>query len=81
MLSEPYYDSGPGRPYYSPEAIIKALMLQRFLYVPSERILAERLLSVGIIGGFAVLGAIRLAEDASPISGGNASRLKQPYQP
>jgi len=40
------------------EAIIKALMLQRFLYVPSERILAERLLSLGIIGGFAILGAI-----------------------
>ncbi|MEM3602724.1 MAG: transposase [Candidatus Bathyarchaeia archaeon] len=43
LLNEPYHDSGPGRPYYSPEAVIKALMLQRFMRIPSERVLAEKL--------------------------------------
>jgi len=43
LLHEPYHDSGPGRPYYSPEAIFKALLLQRFLSIPSERVLAEKL--------------------------------------
>ncbi|MGC8999361.1 MAG: transposase [Candidatus Bathyarchaeia archaeon] len=43
LLLEPYHDSGPGRPYYSPVAIIKALLLQRFLCIPSERVLADRL--------------------------------------
>ncbi|MEM0488090.1 MAG: transposase [Candidatus Bathyarchaeia archaeon] len=43
LLNEPYHNSGPRRPYYSPEALIKALMLQRFMRIPSERVLAEKL--------------------------------------
>ncbi|MBO3754418.1 MAG: transposase, partial [Candidatus Brockarchaeota archaeon] len=43
MLNEPYHSSWPGRPYYSPEALIKALMLQRFMRIPLERALAEKL--------------------------------------
>jgi hypothetical protein len=38
LLSEPYHDSGPGRPYYSPVSVVKALMLQRFMRIPSERL-------------------------------------------
>ena len=40
---EPYHCSGPGRPYYSPEGLVKALMLQRFMRIPSERALADEL--------------------------------------
>jgi transposase len=43
LLLEPYHDSGPGRPYYSPVAMIKALMLQCFMRIPSERALVEEL--------------------------------------
>jgi len=43
LLLEPYHGSGPGRPFYHPVAVIKALMLQRFEHIPSERALAERL--------------------------------------
>ena len=46
LLSEPYHDSGPGRPYYSPVAMIKALMLQCFMRIPSERVLAEELAGI-----------------------------------
>jgi len=43
LLLEPYHDSGPGRPFYSPESTVKALMLQRFMHIPSERTLADEL--------------------------------------
>ena len=43
LLVQPYHDSGPGRPYYSPVAVVKAFMLQRFMCIPSERVLAEEL--------------------------------------
>jgi len=43
LLLQLYHDSGPGRPYYSPVAMIKALMLQCFMRIPSERALAEEL--------------------------------------
>jgi transposase len=43
LLLEPYHDSGPGRSFYDPEAMVKALMLQRFEGIPSERALAEEL--------------------------------------
>jgi len=46
LLSEPYHDSGPGRPYYSPVAMIKVFMLQRFMRIPSERALAEELAGI-----------------------------------
>ena len=46
FLCEAYHDSGPGRPYYSPVAIVKALMLQRFMRIPSERALAEELAGI-----------------------------------
>jgi len=39
--------------------MIKALMLQRFMRIPSERALAEEL--AGIKGVYAVLGVVRLA--------------------
>jgi transposase len=43
LLLEPHHDSGPGRSFYDPEAMVKALMLQRFEGIPSERALAEEL--------------------------------------
>jgi len=43
LLLEPYHRTGPGRPFYDPVAMIKALMLQRFRRIPSERALAESL--------------------------------------
>ena|GEM_PF-4224516 len=43
LLSEPYHDSGPGRPYYNPVSVVKAFMLQRFMCIPSERALADEL--------------------------------------
>ena len=43
LLVEPYHGSGPGRPFHHPVAMIKALMLQRFEHIPSERALAEEL--------------------------------------
>ena len=43
LLLEPYHRSGPGRPFYDPVAVVKALMLQRFRRIPSERALAESL--------------------------------------
>ena len=43
LLLKPYHGSGPGRPFYHPVAVVKALMLQRFEYIPSERALAEGL--------------------------------------
>jgi len=70
LLLEPYHNTRLGRPFCSPEAIIKALMLQRFMCTPSERPLAEELAKCKDIRGvFAVLGVTRQAEDASPISG------------
>ena len=41
LLLGAYHGSGPGRPFYHPMAVIKALMLQRFGRIPSERALAE----------------------------------------
>ena len=43
LLLEPYHRTGPGRPFHDPVAAVKALMLQRFEHIPSERALAEEL--------------------------------------
>ena len=43
LLLEPYHQSGPGRPFHDPVAVVKALMLQRLEGIPSERALAEGL--------------------------------------
>jgi len=43
LLLKPYHGSGPGRPFHHPVTVIKALMLQRFERIPSERALAEGL--------------------------------------
>jgi len=74
LLHEPYHDSGPGRPYYSPEAIFKALLLQRFLRIPSERVLPEKL--AGNRDYRRICGFRRKtpSRGASHILGGNVSR-------
>ena len=42
-VSQPYHDSGPGRPPRNPPGIFKALMVKRLRHIPSDRELYRRL--------------------------------------
>ena len=42
-VSQPYHESGPGRPLRSPLGIFKALMVKRLRRIPSDRELYRRL--------------------------------------
>lgn len=43
LLLEAYHQCGPGRQFYDPEAVVKALMLQLLEGLTSERVLTEEL--------------------------------------
>jgi hypothetical protein len=49
LLLQLYHDLGPGRPYYSPVAMIKALMLQRFRKAFESMV--EQAIALGAVKG------------------------------
>ena len=42
-ISQPYHETGPGRPPRNPLGIFKALMIKQLRYIPSDRELYRRL--------------------------------------